>query len=48
MRDPATDPLRRDALLVKYHVRWVLNVPGAASGPLVATGPQGQRLYAAF
>jgi hypothetical protein len=48
MRDPATDPLRRDALLARYHVRWVLNVSGVATGPLVATGPQGQRLYAAF
>jgi hypothetical protein len=48
MRDPATDPLRRDALLAHYHVRWVLNVSGVPTGPLVATGPQGQRLYAAW
>jgi len=50
MRDPATDPATRAALLARYHVRWVLEVPGRPSieaGRVpVATGPQGQRLYA--
>jgi hypothetical protein len=51
MRNPATDPATRAALLARYHVRWVLEVPGRptieADRPPVATGPQGQRLYAA-
>jgi hypothetical protein len=49
MRDPATDPRVREALLAQYHVRWILAVPGrpatAAGGSPVAVGPQGQRLY---
>jgi alpha-1,6-mannosyltransferase len=50
MRDPATDATTRSGLLARYHVRWVLEVPGRPSiedgQTPVATGPQGQRLYA--
>jgi hypothetical protein len=51
MRNPATDAATRRALLARYHVRWVLDVPGEASVEAgrapVATRPQGQRLYPA-
>jgi hypothetical protein len=48
--DPSTDPLVRQQLLSKYHVRWVLTTP--ADGPVPAdlqtgpafTGPDGQTL----
>ena len=49
MTDPATDPTTRTGLLARYHVRWVLEIPGKwdiESGTPVATGPKGQRLYA--
>jgi alpha-1,6-mannosyltransferase len=45
MRDPATDPAARAALLARYHVRWALDLPFVTGAPPVATGPQGQRLY---
>jgi len=49
MRDPATDPATRSALLARYHVRWVLELPGkptVESGRVpIAIGPRGQRLY---
>ncbi len=49
MVDPATDPATRAALLDRYHVTWVLEVPGGWTLPTdrtpVATGPRGQRLY---
>jgi hypothetical protein len=49
MRDPATDPAIRAALLAHYHVRWVLEAPGKPSAETgrspVAAGPGGQ-LYA--
>jgi alpha-1,6-mannosyltransferase len=47
--DPATDPATRQALLAKYHARWVLEIPGSwsisSTQTPVATGPLGQRLY---
>lgn len=49
MTDPATDPATRTGLMARYHVRWVLEIPGKwdiESGTPVATGPKGQRLYA--
>src|SRR5947209_3128308 len=50
MLDPATAATTRRALLRRYHVRWVLEVPGSpGAGPgraPVAVGPGGQRLYA--
>jgi hypothetical protein len=47
---PTTDRATRAALLARYHVRWILEVPGKWA-PVdgrtpVATGPDGQRLYA--
>jgi hypothetical protein len=47
---PATDPATRADLLARYHVRWILEIPGkwapVDGRTLVATGPDGQRLYA--
>jgi alpha-1,6-mannosyltransferase len=49
IHDPRTDPATRQALLTKYHARWVLEVPGSwsisAGQTPVAVGPLGQRLY---
>ena len=46
---PTTDPATRAALLDRYHVRWILAVPGkwapVDGRALVATGPDGERLY---
>ena len=48
---PTTDPTTRAALLARYHVRWILQVPGRWA-PVdgltpVATGPNGERLFRA-
>jgi hypothetical protein len=48
---PQASAAERRALIVKYHAAWILEIPGQWSicdgrAP-VATGPQGQRLYAA-
>jgi hypothetical protein len=44
-----TDPATRQALLAKYHAKWVLEFPGSwsisAGQTPVAVGPQGQKLY---
>jgi len=49
IHDPRTDPATRQALLAKYHARWVLEIPGSwtisADRTPVAVGPLGQRLY---
>jgi hypothetical protein len=49
MINPRTDPATRAALLSRYRVRWVLEIPGRWSiddgRTPVATGPRGQRLY---
>jgi hypothetical protein len=49
MMRPTTDPATRAALLDRYHVRWILEVPGKWAPvddlTLMATGPNGERLY---
>ncbi len=49
IHDPRTDAATRQALLEKYHARWVLEIPGSwtisAGRTPVAVGPLGQRLY---
>ena len=51
MMRPGTDPATRVALFARYHVRWILEVPGhwapVGGRTAVATGPGGQRLYPA-
>jgi len=46
-----TAPATIDALIAKYHVRWILEYPGkwapVAGRTLVAVGPDGEKLYAA-
>jgi alpha-1,6-mannosyltransferase len=49
MINPNTAPATRRELLDRYHVRWVLEIPGSwtidAGRKPVAVGPRGQRLY---
>lgn len=49
LMDPRTDLATRDALLARYHVRWILQTPGrwapVDGRTKVATGPRGEGLY---
>lgn len=49
LMDPGTDPATRQALMTRYRVRWIVEIPKhwapVQGSTLVATGPAGQRLY---